>query len=93
MMKEFNRGFPIPNTKSINVFLSFCVNRMLALLFGTLVPVGGQLRGVRGTKEVIFDLLNPRGHLTKPLPPPLFLLIEGKSGGIASNSSITAGAL
>jgi hypothetical protein len=64
------------------------------MLLGTLVPVGGRLRGVRGDKRSHIRRLSPRVPLTKPLPPPLFLLIEGKSvGGIASNSSVTAGAL
>jgi hypothetical protein len=61
------------------------------MLLGMLVPVGGQLRGVRGDKRGHIRPLSPRGPLTKPLPPPLFLLKEGKSGGggIASNSSVS----
>jgi hypothetical protein len=45
------------------------------------VPVGGQPRGVRGDKRGHIRPLIPRGHLTKPLPPPLFLLKEGNSRG------------
>jgi hypothetical protein len=47
------------------------------MLLGTMVPVGGQLSGVRGDIRGHIRPLSPRGPLTKPLPP----LILQKEGG------------
>jgi hypothetical protein len=49
------------------------------MLLGTMVPVGGRLRGSEGTKGS-YSTSKSKGPLTKPLPP-LILLKEGKSGG------------
>jgi hypothetical protein len=54
------------------------------MLLGTMVPVGGQPRGVGGDIRGHIRPLSPRGPLTMPLPP----LILPKEGEIASSSSV-----